>query len=46
MLKGIHSRVRYIGRKRKLKECKRNNQRVQKGIPTGYRRCDEIRTQR
>jgi len=32
-----------MGRKGELKECKRSNQGVQKGISTRYRRCSKIR---
>jgi len=46
MLKGIYSRIRYMGRKRELEECKRSDQRVQKGIPMRYGRCGKIRTRR
>ena len=28
MLKGIHGRVRYLGRKRKFGKCKRSDQRI------------------
>jgi len=34
MLKGIHSRVGYLERKREFEECEGSNQRIQKRIPT------------
>jgi len=33
-----------MGRKRELEECKKSNQRVQKGILTRYGRCSKTRT--
>ena len=38
-MEGIHGRIRYLGRKGKSRKYKRDSQRVQKGIPTRYRRC-------
>ena len=43
MLEGIHGRVRYVERKREFGECKRGNQRIQKGISMRYGRCGKTR---
>jgi len=46
MIEGIHSRIRYLGRKGKSGKCKRDSQRVQKGIPTRHRRYKTTRKRR
>jgi len=45
MLEGIHGGVKYMGRKGEFGECKRGNQRIQKGILIRYRRCGKTRMQ-
>jgi len=43
MMEGIHSRIKYLGRKRKPGKCKRGSQRIQKRIPMRHRRCKTTR---
>jgi len=43
MMKGIYSRVRYLGRDRKLEEHKGSGQRILKEVPMGYGRCKTTR---
>jgi len=45
-MKGIHGRIRYLGRKGKSGKCKRGSQRVQKGIPTRHGRYKTTRKKR
>ena len=43
IMKGIYSRIRYLGRKEKSRECKRSNRRIWEGIPMKHERCKVIR---
>jgi len=42
-MEGIHSRIRYLGRKEKPGKHKRDSQRIQKRIPTRHGRYKIIR---
>jgi len=42
-MEGIHSRIRYLGRKGKSGKHKRGSRRVQKGILMRYGRCKMTR---
>jgi len=46
MLERIYSRIRYLGRKGEFRECKRSDQRIQKGISERHGRCSVARAQR
>jgi len=46
MLERIHSRVRYLGRRREFGKRERSDQRIQEGISTGYEKCGKTRMQR
>jgi len=43
MMEGIHSRIRYLGRKRKSGKCERGSRRVQKEILMRHRRYKTTR---
>jgi len=43
-MKGIHSGVRYLGRKREFEERKGSDQRIRKGISARYQRRGTVRT--
>jgi len=46
MMEEIHSRIRYLGRKRKSRKYERGSRRVQKGIPTRHGKCKMTRKRR
>jgi len=45
MLEKIHSRVRYLGRKREFGKHERSDQRIREGILVRYRRHNKTRMQ-
>ena len=46
MVEKVHSWIQYLGRDRKLGECKRSSQRIQKGILIGHGRCKMAKKRR
>jgi len=43
MLEKIYSRIKYLEKKKKFKECKRSDQRIWERVLTRSRRCNKTR---